>query len=170
MGIQQRWLGGGGTMTIQDFIVAYNATFKYLEDKYGTDAERDLWKTISDRWCTHLRQLVKEKGLDGMLEYWGGTSGTLSREKAGYEVFIKDGAFHGIMIKCPSVGELEERGYVPHHGKVSYCDHCLALYGPIANDYGFDMGWQIDYRENGLCKGSCQWWSQPKPGKEQAKP
>lgn len=157
---------GDSAMTIRDFIVAYNYTFEYIEEKYGTEAVRDLWKTISEQWCTHLRQLVRDKGLKGMLEYWGGEGGTLSREKAGYEVFIEDGVFHGVMYACPSVGELTERGFTPHHGKVSYCDHCLALYGPAANASGFDMGWDIAYREDGVCKGACEWWSgeADKPG------
>jgi hypothetical protein len=146
-------------MTIKDFILAYNHTFSYLEEKFGIEAVKDLWQTISDKWCTHLRSLVEKKGLQGMLEYWGGDSGTLSREKAGYEVYIKDGVFHGVMYECPSVGEIVERGSRPHHGKVSYCDHCLALYGPIAEDNGFEMGWKIAYNEDGSCKGVCEWWA-----------
>jgi len=63
------------------------------------------------------------------------------------------------MYECPSVGELKDRGYEPHHGKVSYCDHCLALYGPVARAFGFDMGWEIDYDDRGLCSGSCRWWA-----------
>lgn len=33
----------------------------------------------------------------------GGTDGTLGREKAEYEINLKDGVFNLIMHKCPSV-------------------------------------------------------------------
>jgi len=144
-------------MTVHDFIVIYNETFKYIDGKYGTEAVRDLWSAISRRWCGHLRELVKTKGLEGMLEYWGGSDGTLGREKAEYEITLDNGAFKGTMHRCPSVGELKERGREIYHGGMTYCDHCPDLYSPIGREYGFNMSWDIDYDESGRCMGSCRW-------------
>jgi len=144
-------------MTIRDFIAAYNKTFEYIETRYGADALKDLWAKISREWCTHLAELASEKGLEGLLEYWGGASGTLSREKAFYEVGIKDGVFRGDMAECPSVADLRQRSHQPFRGDLSYCDHCEALYAPAVAPYGIDLQFYPDYREDGSCAGSCHW-------------
>jgi len=144
-------------MTVNDFIVIYNETFKYIEKKHGQDAVKNLWETISIQWCTHLRELVKAKGLNGMLEYWGGKDGTLGRENAEYAVSLNDGVFKGIMYKCPSVGELKERGRDLYKSELTYCDHCRFLYSPIAEDFGFNMSWFIEYDQSGYCVGKCKW-------------
>lgn len=143
-------------MTVQEFIVIYNETFKYIEQKYGAEAVKDLWSALSNRWCTHLRDLISKKGLEGMMEYWGGNDGTLNREKAGFSVSLCDGVFQIQMDKCPSVGELKERGREIYHGELSYCDHCDALYPPIAREYGYEMNTDIDYNESGVCAGICR--------------
>ena len=123
-------------MTVQDFIVIYNETFKYVEKNYGRKQVDDLWAAISEEWCTHLRSLVAEKGLQGMNEYWGGDTGTLSREKAFYDISLKDGVFSIVMDACPSVNEIRERGFEVY---TDYCEHCVALYGPVVADYGFEL-------------------------------
>jgi len=123
-------------VTVQDFIVLYNETFKFIEKNYGRDQVDDLWAVISREWCTHLRDLVAEKGMEGMNAYWGGNSGTLSREKAFYDIELKDGVFTITMDECPSVKEIRERGFTVYK---DYCEHCIALYGPVVADYGFEM-------------------------------
>lgn len=149
-------------MTVQDFIVIYNETFKYIEGKYGKEQVKDLWATISKQWCTHLRDLVAKKGLEGMKEYWDGgeEEGTLSRENASYETRIEDGFFSAIMRECPSVGELKKRKREIYP---DYCKHCIYLYGPVVNKYGFDMDWYIEYdAKTDLPTGKCRWRSYPK--------
>ena len=68
-------------MTVRDFIVIYNETFIYIEKEYGEERVNYLWKTISNQWCSHLRQLVEEKGLEGAYEYWGGRAERLEGKK-----------------------------------------------------------------------------------------
>jgi|LSQX01.1.fsa_nt_gb hypothetical protein len=148
---------GHEKMTVHDFIVTYNETFKFIEDKYGVEAVKDLWKTISEEWCTHLDELIRTKGLEGMVEYWGGEGGTLGREKAEYEINLKDGVFSGIMHECPSVKELHERNRKVYNGKLTYCDHCPALYAPVAEKYGIKMTFGIEHDEDGECTGKCTW-------------
>jgi hypothetical protein len=143
-------------MTVHDYIVIYYETFKYIEKEYGVDNVKELWSTISGQWCTHLRELIKSKGLEGMLQYWGGNKGTLGREKADFEVSLCDGIFKIDMTRCPSVWELRERKREIYKGKLNYCDHCPALYPPIARGYGFKMITEIDYDDNGECAGSCR--------------
>lgn len=144
-------------MTVHDFIVTYNETFKYIEEKYGVEAVRNLWKTISEQWCTHLDELIKNKGLGGMVEYWGGEDGTLGREKAEYEISLKDGIFSGIMHECPSVKELCVNNRKVYNGKLAYCDHCAALYAPVAIKYGIKMSFDFERNASGECAGRCTW-------------
>lgn len=144
-------------MTIQDFIAAYNKSFRYIEKKYGTEALRKLWSTISNDWCTHLDDCVKRKGLVGLMEYWGGDSGILTREHAAYEVHLKDDHFRGVMHECPSVAEVRSRGQEPYVGSLTYCDHCEALYSPICAKYGIDLHFKPEYNNDGSCAGRCTW-------------
>jgi hypothetical protein len=144
-------------MTVQDFIIAYNAGFKFIRERHGDDAVRALWQTISDEWCLHLRELVTEQGIDGLMAYWGGDSGTLQREKAAFELALKDGVFSGVMHECPSVAEIRHQGFEPMKGSLSYCDHCPALYAPVTAAHGIRMTWEIEYGPNGGCTGRCSW-------------
>jgi hypothetical protein len=143
-------------MTVNDFIVIYNETFKYIEANYGIDEVKDLWSTISDQWCVHLRDLVKAKGLEGMLEYWGGDRGTLERERADFGVSLDKGIFKIDMKVCPSIEELRAKKREIYKGKLTYCDHCPALYAPIAEHFDFKMDIKIDYCDDGECAGSCR--------------
>ena len=151
-------------MTVNDFIVVYNETFKYVEKNYGVDALKNLWGTISEQWCKHLDDLIRTKGLDGMLEYWGGTQGTLGREKADCEVSLNNGLFSIKMDECPSVGELWEKKRYIYNGELTYCDHCPALYHPIAEKYGYKMITEINHNEDGECAGSCRITAYKKEG------
>ncbi|MEG1524796.1 MAG: hypothetical protein RRZ24_06150 [Clostridia bacterium] len=142
-------------MTTQDFIASYNKTFDYIEDRYGTEMLQKLWKKISDHWCVHFEDCIRRDGLDGCVEYWGGDAGTLEREQAGCKIAMKDGVFSIIMERCPSVDEVRSRGQEPHVGKLTYCDHCAALYPPILAKYGLKMTIETFYHPDGRCVGRC---------------
>jgi hypothetical protein len=144
-------------VTVYDFIVIYNETFKYIEDRYGVEALKDLWRTINEQFCVHLDRLVREQGLAGFMEYWNGTDGTLGREKADYQVCMNDWVFAGYMHNCPSVGELKHAGRKIYNGKLCYCDHCPALYAPVAAKYGYKMLFDISRDDTGQCLGKCFW-------------
>lgn len=141
-------------MTVQDFIVIYNETFKYIDKKYGKYMVYDLWETISREWCLHLRKLVEEKGIEGAYEYWGGDRGTLGREEATYEITLEEDRMIIEMNKCPSVGELKER---KRNIYPDYCEHCAALYDPVLRKY--DLTMEVNYerdKETGLPSGRCE--------------
>jgi hypothetical protein len=146
-------------MTIRDYIRCYNKTFGYVEDKFGTDALKDLFATISREYCTHLENNVKDgQGVKGCVKYWlgdGNNKGTLVREKAGCIMKEMDGRFYIVMTDCPSIAEIRSYGQEPHHGKLTYCDHCVALYPPILEKYGIKMSVAIEYNEDGTCAGRC---------------
>ncbi|WP_333593052.1 hypothetical protein [Aminobacterium mobile] len=129
-----------------EFILAYNELFNYLYEKDGMAALEEFWRTISDQYLAGLDQLVREKGIRGMEEYWGRT---LEEEAAGYTITSSESRFTINMYKCPSVGLLNRKGVekCPH-----YCDHCDALYRPIMERYGFS--YKIEYIDRS--RGSCR--------------
>src|SRR6056297_3079287 len=92
-------------MTVQDFIVIYNQTFKHIE----------------------------EKGIKGAYEYWGAGSGTLDREDAAYDINLKKDKLIIEMNKCPSVGELKDRNREIYYDYCEHCaalyDAVLRKYG-----------------------------------------
>lgn len=142
-------------MLIKDFINIYNETFKYIENKYGKKKVDCLWQTISEEFCFKIRNLVEEKGLAGMLEYWGGEGGTLLEEEAVFEVSLESGVFKGVMHKCPSVGQVVRSSKELYP---DYCSHCLALYGPVAEKNGFTMEWYVERNvRTGCLTGRCRW-------------
>jgi len=143
-------------MSIQDFIVIYNETFRYIAGTYGRARVDDLWAAISREWCWHLRRLVMEKGIAGVYEYWGGSEGTLKREKADFSITFTNGHYTSVMNHCPSVGELIER-----HQAIfpDYCEHCAALYAPVLAEAG--IGYRKEYERDavtGLPTGRCKAW------------
>ena len=148
-------------MTVQSFIVLYNETFRYLRDKFGPEAVYELWSALSSEWCCHLNELVAEHGLSGMQLYWGGDSGTLAREKADFETRLTDDAFSLEMFECPSIAEIVNTGRIPMEREPSYCEHCLALYGPVAEKHGYKMDYTIDYLADGACSGRCRFIVRP---------
>jgi hypothetical protein len=90
-------------MTIRDYIPAYNKTFEYVDTKFGAEALKDLFATISREYCTHLDDCVKRGGVKGCLEYWGGSDGTLSREKIDFNAWMEGDEFKARIHNCTSV-------------------------------------------------------------------
>lgn len=146
-------------MTIRDYIAAYNKTFAYVEEKYGVEALKELFSTLSKEYCTHLDEYLREEGLEGCMSYWGGESGTLSREKIQFRAYMEDDVFHGEIKNCTSVADVRNRGQEPHHGALTYCDHCEALYGEVAEKYGIELKFIPEYNPDGTCKGNCTWYA-----------
>lgn len=141
-------------MTVQDFIVIYNETFIYVEKEYGKEKVKDLWKTLSDEWCVHLKELAEEKGIEGAYEYWGGREGTLSREKADFSMKLENGEIRSRIKNCPSVGELRERNRDIY---TSYCEHCEALYSPVLEKFGLKYEKEFEICEStNLPAGRCR--------------
>lgn len=146
-------------MTIRDYIAAYNKTFAYVEEKYGVEALKELFSTLSKEYCTHLDEYLREEGLEGCMSYWGGESGTLSREKIQFRAYMEDDVFHIEVKNCTSVADVRNRGQEPHYGALTYCDHCEALYGEVAEKYGIELKFIPEYNPDGTCKGNCTWYA-----------
>ena len=140
-------------MTVQDFIVNYSATFEFIHQRYGKKAVIDLWDYL-DTNAIELRDIIKEKGLDGYYEYFYGSNGTCVREDLVGGAYIKDGVLTEIVEGCPSVGELEARGKKPYR---YFCEHCYWVYRKCVEDNGlhFDIDFQLQPGVGTYCK-SCK--------------
>ena len=129
-----------------EFILAYNELFKFLHKKYGKKAVIEFWEYISDKFLTNLDNLVKEKGIAGMAEYW---THTLTEEGAEYTMSVGPDYFEIYMKRCPSVGILNEKKMEKYP---YYCEHCGLLYKRVIEKYGFE--YKIDYisPDKGICR------------------
>ena len=120
-------------MTVQDFIVNYNETFRFIHERHGKAAVIALWEYLGDGGV-ELCEKVRERGLEGYYEHFYGEDGTCTREDVEGGAYIKDGVFYELVDACPSVGELEERGKRPYK---YYCEHCYWLYHKSLEENGF---------------------------------
>jgi hypothetical protein len=132
-----------------EFIPAYSECFKFLEGKGGRKEVEKFWAELSDIYLKDsLDRLMTEEGLAGCYTYW---SHSLNEEAAGFTMILDEakGEFSIDMHKCPSKGMLDEMKHLtPYH---SYCDHCPALYKPVAERHGFIYKSEIDC-DNARCK------------------
>lgn len=129
-----------------EFILVYNELFSFLDEKYGKQAVIEFWEYISDQFLTNLDRLVREKGIEGMKEYW---THTLTEEGADYEMKVTSSEFEIFMKKCPSVNKLNTSNVRKYP---NYCDHCDLLYRRIIEKYGFTYDYEFIDREKGICR------------------
>ena len=126
---------------VQDFIGYYDWTFEYLRQTYGEHSVWDYWGKPKP----HLIRLFRDRGLDGMYEYW---YHTLEMEEAGYTLEQTGDYFRIDMFDCPSKGYLIKHGLEAYH---DYCEHCMGWIGPLLGATGF----VVDHEHNHL--GQCYW-------------
>ncbi|MCL4217115.1 MAG: hypothetical protein KJ052_08955 [Candidatus Hydrogenedentes bacterium] len=137
---------------VQDFCGHYDWTFEYIRVTHGKDALQRYWsEAIAFDSQRHAYDLFRNKGIEGMAEYWGHT---LEMEEAGYAITRTDQAFRIDMHKCPSKGYLLDHNPEAHE---DYCAHCMGWIGPVAEKAGFT----IDHEHNHL--GQC-WWELRRKG------
>ena len=121
-------------MTVQDFIVNYSETFKFIHDRHGKAAVVALWEYLGDGG-TELYEAVARDGLEGYLRQFYGEEGTCTREHVEGGAYIDEcGVYHERVIGCPSVSALEARGKRPYK---YYCEHCYWLYHKSLEENGF---------------------------------
>ena len=130
-----------------EFILAYNEMFNFLEECYGKEAVIKLWEEISDKFLVNLRQLVEEKGIQGMNEYW---SRTLMEEGAKYKIYVDNNSFSIDMYECPSVGTLRKATHIKRFP--DYCKHCDVLYRRIIERFGFEYNIEYVDEKIGKCR------------------
>ena len=137
---------------VQDFCGHYDWTFEYIRRTFGEEALQRYWdEAIAFDSQSHAVELIREKGFDGMDEYW---RHTLTQEEAGYAITRTPDVFRIDMHECPSKGFLIQNGLEAYH---DYCAHCMGWIGPVAKRTGFT----IDHVHNHC--GQC-WWELRREG------
>jgi len=118
-----------------EFIPAYSEGFKFLEALGGRAEVEKFWAELSRLYLSgSLEKLVAEQGLKGCYTYW---SHSLNEEAADFTMELDEekGEFSIRMHQCPSKQMLLDLKHIePYH---AYCDHCVALYKPVVEKYGY---------------------------------
>ena len=140
-------LGGNKMISCTEFILAYNELFKFLHKKGGKKKVVNFWEGISDNFLHSLESLVREKGIEGMKEYW---THTLTEENANYKMNADENKFSIEMYGCPSVGILRRTKHIEKY--LDYCKHCGVLYSRIIEKYGFKCHIAYIDEEKGVCR------------------
>lgn len=115
-----------------EFIPAYSELFAFIDERYGRAELVRFWEELADEFLFNLRDLVAEKGLQGMHEYW---SHTLSEEGADCRIVLSDDEFRIEMDHCPSTAILRRNEHITPFA--DYCEHCKVLYKHVIEPYGF---------------------------------
>jgi len=129
-----------------EFIMAYSELFAFLEERHGKDALIRFWEGLSDEFLHNLRELVAEKGLAGMHEYW---SHTLTEEGGEHAMTLADEEFRIEMHRCPSVAVLRRSRHLKPYA--DYCEHCTVLYRRVIEPFGFKCETIIHDPVEGRC-------------------
>lgn len=131
-----------------DFCGLYEWTFAWLEKQGGEELLQAYWRdAIAADSQRHASALIRAKGFDGMMEYWGHTLAEESPD-AGYKMTRREDVVRCDMHDCPSKGFLIRNGLEQHR---DYCDHCIGWIGPVMDEAGY----RISHEHNHA--GQC-WW------------
>jgi hypothetical protein len=99
----------------QDFIGYFDWTFEYLHRHFGEAGVTEFFEdTLAHKLNVDAFLLFREKGLQGMAEYWGYAFGV------GPKTMLTDRFFRFEMHNCPSRGYLIETGQEAYH---DFCEH-----------------------------------------------
>jgi hypothetical protein len=131
---------------VYDFNGHYEWTFGWLERQGGSRFLREYWDEAIHRDSQrHAVELILEKSIAGMQEYWGHA---LKQEGGSHHTTATEATFRIDMHDCPSKGFLIRNKLQQHS---DYCDHCIGWIGPMLKRAGF----VIDHQHNHC--GQC-WW------------
>jgi hypothetical protein len=134
-----------------EFIPAYSEGFKFIELAGGRKKLEDFWNYLSATYLEDsLASKVSEDGLEGCFSYW---SQALNEEAADFRIVLDEisGDYRSSMFKCPSKGLLLRLDYMEPHA--AYCDHCLALYRPVLNRFGYMYEKDLTNIDEAGCSG-----------------
>lgn len=142
------------------FVRFYNEVFKFLAKQPGNALE-EYWLTISSHQELHLSDLLKEKGMYGLKEYY---DKIFEEENCDAECSATETHFDAFMHKCPSLTKAidNDAGQMPR-----YCDHCPGWINPLMRKIGFFPVFDIESRQEPHCH--FQVFTDEKDAKEAAK-
>jgi hypothetical protein len=126
------------------FTKFYNEVFKFLETQ-GEHALQAYWLEISKNQERHTLELFREKGLEGMREYWDHIR---VEENCDLDLDLQDDRLTLRMNACPSLGKVMDNDAAPME---RYCDHCAGWIGPIMERLGYHLVYDVIDRKKPQC-------------------
>lgn len=126
------------------FTRFYNEVFKFLESK-GEAALEAYWLEISKNQEYHTLDLFKEKGLEGMYEYWAHIR---DEENCDLDLVLHDDHIDLRMNACPSLAKVQDNDATTMQ---RYCDHCAGWIGPITDKTGYFLVYDVIDRNKPQC-------------------
>lgn len=127
------------------FVRFYNEVFKFLE-KRGEESLKEYWLEISKHQETYCLELFKEKGLDGIVEYWARIR---YEENCDLDIESFEDHVELRMNKCPSLSKVLDNDAKPFE---RYCDHCPGWIVPLINKAGLKIEYDIMDRKKPQCR------------------
>jgi|TARA_B110000967_G_scaffold105416_1_gene108146 hypothetical protein len=126
------------------FTKFYNEVFKFLETQ-GDDALHAYWLEISKNQERHTLELFREKGLEGMRQYWDHIR---VEENCDLDLDLNNDRLELRMNACPSLGKVMDNDAEP---MARYCDHCAGWIGPIMDKLGYHLVYDVIDRQKPQC-------------------
>ena len=127
------------------FVRFYNEVFKYIASK-GDGELRRYYSRVSENQEAHCLSLFREKGLDGMYEYW---ERIRIEENCDMEHAVEDGCYRFHFSGCPSLGKVLDSDAAPCP---EYCNHCPGWILPIMTKVGAYAVYNIIDRKKPCCE------------------
>lgn len=127
------------------FVRFYNEVFKYLAAKGDGELKR-YYGRVSENQEAHCLSLFREKGLEGMFEYW---ERIRIEENCAMEHSVEDGCYSFRFSGCPSLGKVLDNDAEPCS---EYCNHCPGWILPIMSKVGAYAVYNIIDRRKPCCE------------------
>lgn len=125
------------------FVRFYNEVFKYLDEQGDL---REYYDRIAANQMNFCSKLFKEKGVQGMYEYW---ERIRIEENCDMNLEIKGDSLVLTMNKCPSLSKnLDNDAGLCE----KYCDHCPGWVIPVVEAAGFVSEYNIVNRRVPKCQ------------------
>ena len=102
-----------------DFYAAINATFRFIERRFGMEGLRRYWVDLGRAYYAPVSLRWKQQGLVGVAEYW--RAFFAAEPAAEVTVHATENEVAVEVRKCPAIHYLRQhqREIVPH-----FCQHC----------------------------------------------
>ena len=126
------------------FTRFYNEVFKFLE-KQGEEDLQAYWLEISKNQEKHTLELFREKGLQGMYEYWDHIR---IEENCDLDLKLEEDNLELKMNVCPSLSKVLDNDSEPMK---RYCDHCAGWIGPLIDKVGYHLVYDVIDRSKPQC-------------------
>ncbi|MBO7329613.1 MAG: hypothetical protein J6W00_12680 [Lentisphaeria bacterium] len=127
------------------FVLFYNEVFKYISGK-GKDELEKYYDRVSRNQEYHCLDLFKNKGLQGMYEYW---EHIRVEENCDMINRLEDDCYSFEFFSCPSLSKAldSDAGASPE-----YCNHCPGWILPIMTKAGFYAVYNLTDRKQPRCE------------------